>query len=156
MAQVHVVKKIRVGSSVFFGDMPGYEAHDVDYVCLLDRPLVPGRQVMNMKRRTAGVLCDYFLMVDTAKEEMLRRTLEADEPLRAGKFLAPELATHLGMAVDDLRLLDTLFTRMDEKHRYEYVIYQAYLANGSWQLSESQRAEAWKAYREGRGMGDDE
>ena len=54
----------------------------------------------------------------------------------------------LGMDIDDLERLRPLSEKLDEKHLYEKVIYDAYIENGCWGLTDEQRMEAYRIYNE--------
>ena len=67
---------------------------------------------------------------------------------KLGKFLVPEFARELGMDINDLERLRPLAEKLDEKHLYENVIYDAYIENGCWGLTDEQRIEAYRIYNE--------
>jgi hypothetical protein len=47
-----------------------------------------------------------------------------------------------------LERLRPLAEKLDDKHLYEKVIYDAYIENGCWGLTDEQRAEAYRIYNE--------
>ena len=85
-----------------------------------------------------------------SKDEFIKYSLKHCEktPMAAGKFLVPEFARELGMDIDDLERLRPLSEKLDEKHLYEKVIYDAYIENGCWGLTDEQRIEAYRIYNE--------
>ena len=54
----------------------------------------------------------------------------------------------LGVSLGDLKRLAPCFENLDGKHAYERLIYEAYLANGSFTLTDEQREKAYKEYKE--------
>lgn len=130
-----------VGSSAFFTGMPGFESKDVDKVCLIDMPVF-GNRIMNMRKDGD----DVFLLHDSGKDGLITQCLKEDNPMGAGKFLVPEFAGHIGMTVDDLKTLKPMFDRMDDRHVYEVKIYESYIKNGNFSLTEEQRADAYSLY----------
>ena len=54
------------------------------------------------------------------------------------------------MTVDDLTQLDELFNKLDDKHKYEKIIYEAYKENCSFTLSEEQLSNAYAEYKKYR------
>lgn len=81
---------------------------------------------------------------------MVSKTLEVGDPLLIGKFLVPEVADVLGATIDDILPLETLLPKLDDKHQYEAVIFNAIKTNGSFTLTEEQRKEAFKVYKSAR------
>ena len=140
-----VTHTFTVGSSAFFSGMPGFVPKDNDKVCLLDLPLFGG-SIMNMRKDGD----DLFFVHDSGKEEMLRQCIREDNPMGAGKFLVPDFARHIGLTIDDLKRLDTLFEKMDERHGYEKVIYASYLENGDFCLTDTQRSAAYEEYKKAK------
>lgn len=136
----------RIGSSYFFGNCEGYKEKDRDELCIMDTFRIERTNVLNLKRGKG----DVFFYRDMDKEGFISDALESGVPMRAGKFLVREFAEHLGMDMGDLRKLDRLFNSMDDKHTYEKIIYEAYLANDGFYLTEDQLAEAYGEYRKKR------
>lgn len=64
--------------------------------------------------------------------------------------LLPEFAEHYGIGIDDLRGLLPLAERLRSRHAYLGIILRAYIANGNFELTDDQRAEAFEIYKEGR------
>ena len=82
------------------------------------------------------------------KNEFIDVSLERGLGMELGKFLVPEFARELEMDIDDLERLRPLAEKLDDKHLYEKVIYDAYIENGCWGLTDEQRAEAYRIYNE--------
>ena len=138
---MRVVKTFTVGSNAFFADMEGYSVHDVDELCFVDEyPFQP-----SIMRFTIGEK-DLLVCKDMTKAEFMQYSLEHDG-LTVGKFLVPEFAEHIGMTIEDLKSLQSVIDRLDDKHSYEKVIYDAYLENNGFFLTESQRAKAYEMYK---------
>ena len=135
------IKTFIIGSRAFFTGMDGYVPKDYDELNIMDKFPFKGN-VLNMKMNGK----DAFFFRDMDKEGFIKDTLECGIPMRIGKFLVPEFAEYLGMTIADLKRLSTVIENIDEKHRYEKVIYDAYLENNEFCLNEKQRAEAYKEY----------
>lgn len=136
----------KIGSSYFFKNYEDYKEKDQDELCIMDRFPFPRTNVLNMKKDNK----DVFFYRDMDKEGFIADTLKSGVPMRAGKFLVKEFAEHLGMDTEDLRRLDSLFNSMDDKHTYEKIIYEAYLSNGGFWLTDEQRDEAYAEYKRKR------
>jgi hypothetical protein len=68
-----------------------------------------------------------------------------------GKFLVPEFCAAIGFTIEDLPQLKPLIDILDNKHKYEEIIFNSYLKNGSFTLTDEQRERAYKSYKNSRG-----
>ncbi len=139
------MKQILVGSRAFFSGMKGFQSKDRDFLILVEKP-----QGFNWRReQSVRGICTFEYKLGTPAE-MVAKTLEVGAPLLIGKFLVPEVADVLGATVDDILPLETLLPKLDDKHQYEAVIFNAIKTNGSFTLTEEQRKEAFKVYKAAR------
>lgn len=138
-------KQFTVGSRAFFADMPDFRSKDSDILVLTDEPA--GFQ-WRREQQLRGV--STFMYKREPIAQMIQRTLDADDPLLVGKFLVPEVAAELGVSVADILPLQPLVSKLDDKHKYYAVIFNAYQANGSFTLTQAQRNEAFQLYTEAR------
>ena len=131
-----------IGSEYFFQGYPNYKTKDHDILVLLDNPLpVP---VLNWKKDDE----DIFLYSPLTKEEWIENTKTV--PMKAGKFLIPEVCECIGFTLEDLKIFEDCFNNMDDKHKYEKIIYDAYLENKDFKLTDEQRNTAYKEYKKYR------
>ena len=63
------------------------------------------------------------------------------------KFLTPEFNEAIGFTIKDLPKVKPLIDKLDEKHLYAKIIYEAYLENGSFTLTQEQRDKAYEEYK---------
>ena len=137
----------KIGSSYFFKDYEDYCQKDNDELCIMDRfPDFIKTNVLNMKKDGD----DVFFYRDMGKDEFLKETLESGVPMKVGKFLIPEFSEHLGVTIEDLKILESLFDSLDDKHSYEKIIYNAYLENGGFWLTKEQLDNAYSDYKKKR------
>jgi len=137
----------KIGSSYFFKNYEDYLQKDNDELCIMDRfPDFIKTNVLNMKKDGD----DIFFYRDMGKDEFLKETLESGVPMKVGKFLIPEFSEHLGITIEDLRILESLFDSLDDKHSYEKIIYNAYLENGGFWLTKEQLDAAYSDYKKKR------
>lgn len=59
--------------------------------------------------------------------------------MQVGKFLVPAVATELKLTIQDLKKLKPLITKLDVEHIYEEAIYEAYIENNGFFLTDEQR-----------------
>ena len=141
------IYSFNIGSSYFFKDFDDYKETDHDELCIMDRFPFNHTNVLNMKKD--GM--DIFLFRDMDKDGFIEDTIKSGVPMRAGKFLNKEFSQdHLNMTVQDLKTLDSVFKSMDGKHSYETVIYEAYIANNGFYLTNEQLDAAYAEYKRKR------
>lgn len=139
-----VVRSFTIGSSAFFAGMEGFCPKDTDELCFVDAyPFTPS--IMNIKIGDK----DLHVCRDMYKEEFMQYSFDHDA-LTAGKFLIPDFATFIGMSIDDLESMRPVFDRLDEKHSYEKVIFDAYIENGEFYLTDEQLRKAYEEYKSKR------
>ena len=140
-------KRIPIGSQAFFSEYEDYKSHDRDFVEFQDEPET-FRKFM-IARENGDEIFYYKTMT---KEEFIEFELThiVRIPMAAGKFLVPELVQFLGITIEDLKLFEDAFNRIDEKHLYEKKIYDFYVENGDFTLTQEQRNEAYQIYKEKR------
>ena len=136
-------KRFKVGSQYFFSQYPDYVGNDSDYVEFEEDPKLY-RNVMQLRKADKS-LC-LFKWRKMSADEFVAYTLRTNLPMEIGKFLVPEVAEFLGFTIEHLKQLNSVADRLDEKHRYEKVIYDAYLTNGSFTLTDEQRNAAYQEY----------
>lgn len=140
---VKTIKKFIIGSRAFFSGIKGYAPKDKDELCIIDYPIF-GDNVMYSRRNGY----DIFMIYNYGKEKLIEQCIKINVPLGVGKFLVPEFAEYINMNIDDLKQLESLLNNIDEKHSYEKIIYNAYIENGSFTLTDEQRMMAYNKYME--------
>ena len=135
---------ILIGSKYFFGRYPGFHSHDTDYVDVVDT------NEFKEKRVIRGQGKDMFILKKKPKEHLIQDALKSELPMVVGKFLVPEFNKLIGFTIADLPKLLPQFEKLDEKHQYEKIIYDAYIENNSFTLTDEQRDAAYASYKETR------
>ena len=138
-----------MGSSYFFDRYDDYKLKDNDELHIVDEFIFPNRVCMNMKLFDGN---DIFIFKNTDKQEYINDVYESGVNMKVGKFLIPEFNKYINFTIDDLKSLQPIFDNMDEKHTYERVIFESYLKNGDFFLTDEQRMEAYKEYKRSRGL----
>lgn len=142
---INVIKEFKIGSSIFFESYSDYTQKDIDVLAITDLPLF-GKPMMNMKLKDK----DIFFMCIEENSVMLDKTLESGVNMRAGKFLSPEFAEYIGLTIEELKKLKPMFDDIDEKHMYEKVIFDSYIKNNGFFLTNEQRLTAYEEYKRQR------
>ena len=82
----------------------------------------------------------------TAKE-FIDRTLIFNTPIQIGKFLIPEFANEINLTIEELKRLEPLTRKLDDKHKYEEILWKAYVENDEFRIYEEQRDNAYELYK---------
>lgn len=136
-----------IGSSIFFSKFPGYQAKDNDLLILVSPWTLRG----NIFRMEDGQNDVFLVNGDLSGQELLELHLgDTLPPMAVGKFLSPEFSRYLGLTVQDLKRLHGRFESLDEKHKYENIIYKSYIKNGDFFLSQDDLNLAWEEYKKER------
>jgi len=133
-----------MGSNYFFSKYKDFTPHDLDTIELVNT------KEFRYKRIIRGQGKDIFQLRRKPKEELIQDALRSNLPMVIGKFLIPEFNEEIGFVVDDLRELKPLIDKIDDKHKYEKIIYDAYLENGKFELTQEQRDAAYAEYKKYR------
>ena len=143
MKPLHAFK---IGSNVFFSNYQDYEMKDCDYIAIMD--FYPFKEnVMKMQIGTDDI---FMYRPNITKQDFLDDLYSSNVPMKAGKFLIPEFCKHIGFTIEDLKKLEWYFVNMDDKHKYEKLIYDAYLENNDFVLTDKQRIDAFNEYKKER------
>lgn len=136
---------ILVGSTYFFKDIKDFKSEDIDRVLIVDNP-----KGFNYVRQTSGQGTCLFEWKRMTPEEYIAYSLNSKLAMSVGKFLVPEFCKEIGFTIEHLKKLEPVFNRMDSKHKYEQIIFNAYLQNNDFILTDEQRDEAYKSYKKAR------
>lgn len=138
--------KILVGSQYFFSCYDDFEGHDIDELQIIDT-----NEFSQIRQVTGNGKCLFQLKRHHSKEDYIAWALQSNIGMVIGKFLIPEFCEAIGFTIEDLPRLVSLLTKLDDKHRYEEIIFNSYLENGSFTLTNEQRELAYKSYKNSRG-----
>ena len=137
-------KSILAGSEYFFKDCPGYVFHDRDKLVVTDN--LPA-EVLRFKDGND----DVFLINRMSADEYVASMLSENVlPMRCGKFLIPEFNNEVGFTIEHLKKIGAVFDRIDDKHRYEKIIYESYIENNGFFLTNEQKMKAYEEYKKYR------
>lgn len=136
---------ILVGSKYFFSRYSDFIPHDVDKLEIIETNEFKDIRYIRGKGR-----CYFQLKKQQTKEDYINYALESNLGMVVGKFLVPEFCQEIGFTVNDLPRLKPLIDILDEKHKYEEIIYNAYLENNGFFLTQEQRDRAYTRYLQTR------
>lgn len=141
------IMKILIGSSVFFKEYSDFNPHDIDYVLFEERP-----QLYKIFAHINTKTEDVFAYKQMSKDEFLEYELEhcKKAKMAVGKLLVPELVKYMNITIDDLKKFKFAIDEIQEKHSYEKIIYDAYIKNNDFILTQEQRDKAYQEYKKYR------
>jgi len=140
--KINVKCKIQIGSEIFFNCYSDYKLKDKDYIIFTD-------DYDFLHIRLDKTKEDLFIFRECGKEQFIKSELNRCKimPMVAGKFLCKELCDYLHITIDDIKQFDFAFKNIDEKHSYEKIIFDAYIQNNDFYLTDEQRNLAYKNYK---------
>lgn len=134
-----------VGSNVFFRKIEGFTSKDTDILELVDNP-ISFKNVRQIKFKNKCV----FQWRKMPINEFIDITLSRNFPMEMGKFLVPEFIELFNLTISDLKKLQPLVDMLDDKHKYEEIIYNSYIENNNFYLSDEQLKNAYNVYKKYR------
>ena len=130
-----------VGSNVFFKDIEGFNSKDIDILELVDNP-TDFKYLRQFRFKDKCV----FQWRNMPVDEFIDAELLMNVPMSICKFLCPEFIKLKGVTIEHLKRLRPLVDNMDEKHMYLKTIYDFYIANNDFTLTDEQLNEAYNIY----------
>lgn len=143
-----MTKTIKIGSAVFFSKFNDYKQKDDDEMVIQEKWLPHKIHVLNFKKDGK----DIFFWSPLSKEEFIKDTIDSNVAMRVGKFIIPEFCNYIGFEISEYKKLKDVFDNLDEKHRYEIIIRDAYIENNSFTLTDEQRMKAYQEYKKERNL----
>lgn len=136
-----------MGSAYFFSQYPEFTPHDIDKIEIIETD-----DFQHKRQLTGRGKCFFQLKKKDHFQEYLDWDIHCGLGMSVGKWLVPEFCEEVGFRVADLPKLLPLIEVLDDRHQYEKVIYDAYVENQSFTLSDEQRLAAYNSYRTSRGL----
>jgi hypothetical protein len=136
-----------MGSTYFFSCYDDFKSHDIDEVEIIETA-----DFKYMRHLSGQGKCLFQLKRKETAEEYIQDALKNNLGMTVGKFLIPEFCTEIRLTIEDLPKLQPLIDKLDDRHLYEKIIFESYLENGTFVLTEEQRLAAYKEYKESRGI----
>ncbi len=138
--------KILMGSRYFFANYPDFDSKDIDEI-----EIVETDKFKYIRHLTGQGKCSFQLRKLSCAQDYIDYALTTHLGMVVGKFLIPEFVHEIGMSIKDLPQLQPLIDNLDPKHLYEKIIFDSYIENGDFILTDKQRELAYQSYKESRG-----
>lgn len=136
-----------VGSTYFFSCYSDFKSKDIDKVELLDVAAFPYR-----RQYFAPGRCLFRIARQNTVEDYIKWELKIGRGMALGKFLIPEFCEAIGFTINDLPKLQPLVDALDERHLYEKIIFDSYITNQAFVLTNDQRDAAYQNYKASRNI----
>lgn len=136
---------ILMGSNYFFSQYKDFKSTDIDKIDIINTSDFKDKRIIRGQGK------DYIFLKRKPKEQLIQDALNSELAMVVGKFLIPEFNKQIGFTIEDLPKVQSLIDRLDDKHLYEKIIYDAYLENKEFILTQEQRDAAYASYKESRG-----
>lgn len=140
------MSKILMGSQYFFSCYEDFKSKDIDEIEIIET-----NNFKYMRQLTGQGKCLFQLRKQETTDDYINYALQCNLGMVIGKFLIPEFCQEIGLTINDLPKLKPLIDKLDDKHKYEEIIFDSYIENGSFTLTDEQRERAYKSYKESRG-----
>lgn len=138
--------RILIGSEYFFGRYGDFKGKDIDEIQIIDTD-----EFSQMRQITGRGRCLFQMKRHATTQEYIDWAVKSKVGMVVGKFLVPKFCEAIGFTIADLTKVAVLVDRLDAKHQYEKIIYDSYLENGSFTLTDEQRDRAYQSYKKSRG-----
>jgi hypothetical protein len=152
-------KAFLTGSAAFFSCYKDYRTSDIDIIELKDN-------IPNVKTHLSTFdvdvgPSDVFIYCKKTPEEyidFLLKELKINElgydsvnkPMHIAAFLTPTFCDEIGFTINDLKKIKPVSEVLDNRHKYLKIIYDYYILNNGFFLTDSQRLEAYTEYKKER------
>lgn len=140
------MSRFLMGSQYFFSCYDDFDSKDIDKIEIIET-----NEFKYVRQLTGQGKCLFQLRKQNTTDDYINYALQSNLGMVVGKFLIPEFCETIGLTINDLPKLKSLINKLDNQHKYEEIIYESYIQNGSFTLTDDQRARAYESYRESRG-----
>ena len=140
------IAKFTVGSNVFFNGLEGFTPKDQDALYIMDSWI--SKNATQLRMRVDNI--DKILAPKLTKKQYIDDCLHSDTTMRMGKFFVPAFAEYIGLEVEDLKVFEKYLDILPDNHKYYKKIYEAYMENGNFTMTDEQRNAAFEEYKKYR------
>jgi hypothetical protein len=140
-----IIKKFLTGSKYFFDIYPEFHSKDID-----ELELVETTDFKFLRQLSGCGKCLFQVNRQPTVEHYINYALQTGPAMAVCKFLVSEFCEEIGFKISDLPKLQPLIDNLDPKHAYLKIIFESYLENASFVLTDEQRLKAYSLYKEAR------
>ena len=145
---METIKKFIIGSRCFFENFDDFNPSDTDELHIMDKRLFGKKGSYIVKSKNEHK--DYILYPPCSKDEFIEYDLNVKDPMKLGKYICPEFIEYIDLTINDLKKFDKLFDKVDDRHKYQKIIYDSYIQNNSFSMTDDQLRLAYEEYKKYR------
>lgn len=143
----YISKKYNVGSKYFFGHLDEFHSKDEDYLIFVDKDETLFEYQIWFKFPHE----DKFVWKKLIPEDYIYYLNNVSIlPMEAGAFLNKEICKFIGFTIEHLKQLKSVFDKIDDKHKYEQIIFDSYIENNGFFLTNEQLKRSYEEYKKYR------
>lgn len=147
--RIKVLNKFIVGSTVFFNVFDDFKSKDTDEIWIVeDSKIFKNGDLKSFLIHAKDK--DIVLYKPLLRQQFIELDLKTKDSIKLGKYLVKSFIDYIGLTINDLESLKLLYDNLDSKHKYQKIIYDAYLENNEFILTEKQLEDAYNAYKSER------
>ena len=145
------IKRFLIGSKAIFSGYKDFENYTTDTdILIIDGDENPEYGFMTQDYDNDEDI-HYIIWKNLSKDDLLLyHRYNCYEGTFIQKFLCPEYAEYFDLTIDELKSMSRLFNYMDDRHSYEKFVYDAYIENNGFYMTEEQKAAAYEEYKRKR------
>ena len=133
------------GSQVFFKEYEDYQPKDIDKIEIIE----DDNTDWSFRQFTLKGKCVFQIKKRNSVNEYIKDAYKAGCGMVVARFLSPEFINYINMEVKELLLLSSFINALDEKHLYLKTIWESYIENNAFTLTDEQRLKAYNEYKKG-------
>lgn len=147
-------KRFLIGSRAIFSGYKDFDdiTTDYDYLIIEDAP--EGYDIESDDKGDG--VNHYIRWRNMAKEDLLDYHRGCYKGTFIQKFLVPEYAEYLNLTIDELKSIGHLVNFLDKYHTYEKIVYESYVENNGFFMTDEQKERAYQEYKKVRLARNDE
>lgn len=128
-----------IGSTYFFNKYPDFKSKDIDYLFYNERPDI------KKDNKTCVFSVLYIDKIDIMNDVLCPRAY-----IQISRFLNADFVKDIGFTIEDLKLFYELSRKFKGTHEYLKLVYDFYIQNDSFTLTEEQRLAVYENYKAAR------
>ena len=143
----YISKKYNVGSNYFFSKIDEFHSKDEDYLIFVDKDETLFEYQFWFKHPHE----DKFIWKKLSPEDYIYYLNNVSIlPMEAGAFLNNDICEFVGFTIEHLKQLKSVFDKIDDKHKYEQIIFDSYIENNGFFLTHEQLKRSYEEYKKYR------
>ena len=145
-----MTRKFLIGSRAIFSGYKDFESISTDYDWLIIEDEPSKDYILYDEDDEMVGKNHYIRWKNIPKEELLHFHKGCYTGTFIQKFLCPEYAEYLNLTIEELMSIGHMVNYLDDDHTYEKIVYDSYVENHGFFLTEEQKEKAYEEYKNAR------